>query len=285
MLCNEFSSVLEQEGLSPLPPAAQDHLAACGHCQNLMADLSSIVACAHQFPAEVEPPARTWVSLRAQMEAEGVIREVPADAYAPIADWLSNLRSWFSPRALATAGVGLILAIAAFLQFQKPTVAPSQSTTLLQPKAASPVPQVVAQTVPQIAQKVAAPVAPSVSAPSPATVAPSVLATSRRQATLTSRPADTLTSSTTPSDDFYLAMPAALNQAENELPRSGRADNPAVEASLRKNLRTVNNFIAECEKHVKKHPEDMLAREYLNSAYQQKAELIAALLDSGRSEQ
>jgi hypothetical protein len=29
----------------------------------------------------------------------------------------------------------------------------------------------------------------------------------------------------------------------------------------------------------------MLAREYLNSAYQQKAELIAALLDSGRSEQ
>jgi hypothetical protein len=281
MLCNEFSYVLEQDGLFPLPPAAQDHLAACDSCQILFADFSSIVACANQFPAEAEPPARIWVSLRAQMEAEGLIRELPADISVSSSDWLSSLRSWLSPRALATAGVGLILAVAAFLQFQKPTIAPVLSTTLVQPKTAPPTPQ-VAQASPQIAAKGAVPVPPSVTAHIPTTPALPVL---RRQATVTSHSAETVASPTSPSDDFYVAMPAALNQAENELPQSGRADNPAVEASLRKNLRTVNNFIAECEKHVKKHPEDMLAREYLNSAYQQKAELIAALLDSGRSEQ
>jgi ribosomal protein S15P/S13E len=93
----------------------------------------------------------------------------------------------------------------------------------------------------------------------------------------------TLTSS--PSEDVYFARTAALNQAENDVPNSSLATNPALDESLRKNLRTVNEFIAECEAHLKKHPQDMLAREYLNSAYQQKAELLAAMLDSGRSEQ
>ena len=88
-----------------------------------------------------------------------------------------------------------------------------------------------------------------------------------------------------PSLDVYQARSAALNQAENEASGSGVADNPALDEALRKNLRTVNGFIAECQAHLKKHPQDMLAREYLNSAYQQKAELLAAILDSGRSEQ
>ncbi len=88
-----------------------------------------------------------------------------------------------------------------------------------------------------------------------------------------------------PSEDVYFARSAALNQAEHEVSSSRLAGNPALDESLRKNLKTVNAFIAECEAHLKKHPQDTLAREYLNSAYQQKAELLAAMLDSGRSEQ
>jgi ribosomal protein S15P/S13E len=49
-------------------------------------------------------------------------------------------------------------------------------------------------------------------------------------------------------------------------------------------LRTLNEFIAECEKHLKQNPQDQLAREYLYSAYQQKADLLAAMMDSGRSD-
>jgi hypothetical protein len=35
---------------------------------------------------------------------------------------------------------------------------------------------------------------------------------------------------------------------------------------------------------LKQNPQDQLTREYLNMAYQQKAELLTSMLDSGRSE-
>jgi len=75
-----------------------------------------------------------------------------------------------------------------------------------------------------------------------------------------------------------------LNQAELDVPNMQLAGNATVDASLRDNLRTVNEFIAECQQHLKEHPGDLLAREYLESAYQQKAELLAAMMDSGGSE-
>jgi hypothetical protein len=54
--------------------------------------------------------------------------------------------------------------------------------------------------------------------------------------------------------------------------------------SLQKNLKAVDEFIVECEQHLRQDPQDQLAREYLSRAYQQKAELLSALLDSGTSE-
>ena len=74
MQCKEVEVVLEQEGWTPLPEAARDHLAGCSACQNLVEDLTAIVATAHLLPAEVEPPARVWTSLRAQLEKEGIIK-------------------------------------------------------------------------------------------------------------------------------------------------------------------------------------------------------------------
>ena len=52
MQCKQFASLLEQQGLSPLPAAAQDHLAACATCQDFLADLSSIVAAAKELAAQ-----------------------------------------------------------------------------------------------------------------------------------------------------------------------------------------------------------------------------------------
>jgi hypothetical protein len=45
----------------------------------------------------------------------------------------------------------------------------------------------------------------------------------------------------------------------------------------------VDDFIADCERRVKEEPQDDLAREYLSGAYQQKAELLAAMMDRGGS--
>jgi hypothetical protein len=41
--------------------------------ETLGADLRSIVSAAHKLPAEVAPPARAWISLRAQLEKEGIL--------------------------------------------------------------------------------------------------------------------------------------------------------------------------------------------------------------------
>jgi len=61
------------------------------------------------------------------------------------------------------------------------------------------------------------------------------------------------------------------------------ASSSPVDASLRDNLKKVNEFIAECERHLKEQPQDALTREYLSVAYQQKAELLSAIIERGRS--
>jgi len=63
------------------------------------------------------------------------------------------------------------------------------------------------------------------------------------------------------------------------------ASSSPVDASLRENLQKVDDFIAECERHLKEQPQDDLAREYLTNAYQQKAELLSAMIDRGGSVQ
>jgi hypothetical protein len=266
MQCNEFASVIEQQGLLPLSPAAQDHLAGCVSCQDFLADLSSISALANELPAEAEPPQRVWVSLRAQLEAEGLIKE-PAFATREVsAGWMQKLRAWFTLRSLATAGVGLVLAIAAFLQLHKPSAPANPS-----------VPVARQEVKPAIQQQVAsAQVAPLEQAPAQHRPA-------SRHSITTPEPSERALAA--PPLQVFQADRAGTNPGEPELAGSRLAGNPALDESLQKNLRIVNEFIAECEAHLKKHPQDMLAREYLNSANQQKAQLIAAMLDSGRSEQ
>jgi hypothetical protein len=58
----------------------------------------------------------------------------------------------------------------------------------------------------------------------------------------------------------------------------------SVSFSLQQNLQIVDNFIAVCEKSVREHPGDPLAREYLYGAYQQKADLLAVATDRSELE-
>jgi len=215
MQCKELESVLEGQGLGPLPVEAQQHLAGCPACQGILADFSAIAAIAKTIPAEVNPPDRIWVSVRAQLKAEGLIREpveLPEKSPQRQNRW-QNLLALLRPRNLATVGVALLLLIGAALETGKHK---------------SPDPQ------------------PPLPSPSEAGV--------------------------------------TLQQAEQDLPNIQLAGNSTVDASLRQNLLTVNEFIAECEQHLKLNPQDEMAREYLYSAYQQKADLLSAMMDSGRSE-
>jgi hypothetical protein len=64
---------LERDGRPPLPEGARAHVRERSRRQSFVADLTSIVSAAHQLAEEVDPPARVWASLRAQLEKEGIL--------------------------------------------------------------------------------------------------------------------------------------------------------------------------------------------------------------------
>jgi hypothetical protein len=204
MQCNELESVLEQDGIAPLPEAARAHLAQCDACRGYVADLTSIVATAHLLPIEVEPPARVWVSLRARLESEGLIKTNKPVVRA--SSWLGSFQDLFRSRVLATAAVGMFVVGGIALQMQKPAEA-----------------------------------------------------------------------------EPFREVAMALDQQERDLTSVNQARTSDADASLRQNLRTLDDFIADCKHHVKEQPQDDLAREYLSSAYSQKAELLSAMMERGGS--
>jgi hypothetical protein len=119
MQCREIEAVIEREGFSPLPAAARAHVVSCLACRSFVADLTSIVAAARELPAELEPPARVWVSLRTQLESEGIIK-LPASAKPAHDSWWHGFADLLGARTLATATVGLLILAGAILQVQMP---------------------------------------------------------------------------------------------------------------------------------------------------------------------
>src|ERR1700760_672517 len=141
MQCKELEAVLEQDGFSPLPPDAREHLAGCTNCQGLLADLTTIVATAKLIPSEVTPPDRIWISLRAQLQAEGVIKEqVPALVDAEQPSWWRNLSAVFRPRILAPAAIGIALALGIYFQTHKPAAAPAETNVPVAKAVTTPTP-------------------------------------------------------------------------------------------------------------------------------------------------
>jgi hypothetical protein len=218
MQCKDVEIVVEQEGLAPLPEAARAHVAACSQCQDFVADLAAIVSVANELPAEVEPPARVWVSLRAQLELEGIIKTPVVPASGERLAWWHGFNDLFRSRALATATVGLLIVAAGVFQLRQ---TPDAS---LEPNGVGAGPA---------------------------------------------------------SQSSFAQTAKVLNEQEGDLRnmRLAGTSASAVDSSFRQNLQQVDDFIAVCEQRVKVAPEDDLAREYLSNAYQQKAELLSAMMD------
>jgi len=228
MQCKDIELVLEQEGLEPLPEDARAHLAECRDCRNYIADLTSLVDAAKKLPAEITPPDRVWISLRAQLEAEGIIRTPAEIVPAESASWWQSISAFFRNRVLATAMVGILIAAAAVFQIRS-----DRATSALDARKSLETPR------PQALQEV-------------------------------------------PSGEFA-GTAQALKDQEPLATGMILASTSPVDASLRDNLKKVNEFIADCERHLKEQPQDELTREYLSAAYQQKAELLSAMIERGRS--
>ncbi len=276
MQCKQLEAVLEREELSSLPPDAQEHLAGCAACQDMLAGLSAIVEAAQHIPAEAAPPQRVWVSLRAQLEAEGIIHE-PEVVEGPMRTaWWHGLEQLLRPRALATIGAAVFLVAGGVYLQQKRATSTAGNTTRVQPQ------------VKEVAKAVVPP-APEENAPKPTSSGNTGAVTQTTRVNTPAQPAEPRESPKalrpSPTEDAYFGESAAtMNQMEGAVPARELADNAEVDAAFRDNLRTLNAFIAECEARLKKNPRDRLTREYLNMALRQKAELLTAMMDSGRSE-
>ena len=252
MQCKDLESVLALEDLASLPIEIREHLEGCPHCQDFLADLDTIVATAKTLSTEVTPPDRVWISLRAQLEAEGLIKE-PVEV-PERTGWWENLRLLWRPRSLVTATAALALGAAAFFLVHHTNY--NAATNKQQPAAS----ETADNSVP-------------VSAPA---------AKSGKSAGLTTSKVKELAPS--PSENASTTLSETeLDVSNMRLAGSGNG-NAQVDVSLRQNLRTLNEFIAECERHLKENPQDEVAREYLYTAYQQKADLLAAMMETGRSE-
>ena len=191
-------------------------MATCSHCREFVADLAAIVSVAKQLPAEVEPPARVWLSLQAQLELEGIIKTPVVPARGERSSWWHGFNDLFRSRALATAAVGLLIVAAGVLQLRQPADTPLETNASV----AGPVWQIPFAQTAQV-----------------------------------------------------------LNDQEIDLRNMQLASTSAVDTSFRQNLQQVDDFIADCERRVSAAPQDELAREYLSNAYQQKAELLSAMMD------
>lgn len=234
MQCKDVELVLEQEGLEPLPLEARTHLAECRDCRNYIADLTSLVDAAKKLPAEITPPDRVWISLRTQLEEEGIIR-TPADPIPSesISFW-DSISAFFRSRVVATSMVGILIVAAAVFQIRSDrTSSVSVNAPPMQSAKTQPLP---------VAEPTAA----------------------------------------EPTGEFDRTA-RALNDQEPVATGMLLASTSPIDASLRDNLKKVNEFIADCERHLKEQPQDELTREYLSAAYEQKAELLSAMIERGRS--
>jgi len=213
MQCRELDVFFEQNGLVPLSAAARQHLSECHACKHFFDDVTAIVAVAHQLPAEIEPPANIWVSIRTELIREGVVRGISSDRETT--SWWQSFTELFRNRGWATAAVAMVVILVAFLLTSKPRE--------------------------QVLQV---------------------------------------------QEDPYASTVTTLSQQEHDLANMQLASTgatSAVDTSLQQNLQQVNEFIADCERRVREVPSDELAREYLTNAYQQKAQLLSAMMDRGGS--
>jgi len=211
MDCNAFWNQLEQWMEGERSSDARAHLRGCPNCRSALTDLDAIRQSASSMgDADVAPPDRIWISLRAQLEEEGLIH---ADRHG----WADTVKGWFEeifavvPRP-ALAGAYLVALIAVGLALAAPSYRRSDG------------------------------------------------------AQIPTRP-----------------LTAQLNTDEEHAISFVTDSDPAVAASLRKNLAIVDNYIALCEKSVQEEPENEIARDYLYGAYLQKADLLAQMTERGET--
>ena len=213
--CRQFeidlAAYLEGE---PLPEIAR-HAEACPFCSVVLTDLELLRSESRSLPLE-EPPARVWANVRAQLAAEGVIREQVS--------W----RRWFSLGNLqhAAAPLGALACLAIF------------GAVLLVPT--------------------------------------SSMDHARTAGWLSLKDRDAAAARILKVEDGELAD--MVGELERDFNAQQDSLTPTVKETYLQGLKSLDESISECRASVEQEPGNTLARQFLQAAYTQKAEVLAAAL-------
>ena len=200
-------------------PFVARHVAQCEFCAIVLGDLQLLRSEALDFPLE-EPPATLWANIRANLEAEGLIR----NQNQGLLDWLDSFGHAGGIRFAFQFGAAACLLLVGLV--------------LLSPTASKELRRNVASV-------------------EPASAAQPTLSGSNTSATFLK----------------------SLEDMEASYRERAKALDPQVRQSYQRGLQSLNDSIRECQVVVQEHPNDSEAREYLTSAYEQKAAVLMTALE------
>jgi hypothetical protein len=114
--CSAFLNQLEQWMEGERPADARAHFRHCPRCRSLVEDVDSIRETAHSMEsADADPPDRIWISLRAQLEKEGLIHGERRDWAEALKDWFDGVFSAVPRPALAGSYLVALIAVSVAL--------------------------------------------------------------------------------------------------------------------------------------------------------------------------
>jgi hypothetical protein len=112
MNCNEFLKQVDAWMGGEHTSDAQGHVRECTNCRGLVEDMDAILQTADAWAAdEADPPAGVWVSLRAQLEQEGLIHGEGREQSKGLAGWFGEIFAAVPRPALAGAYLLALMAV------------------------------------------------------------------------------------------------------------------------------------------------------------------------------
>lgn len=114
--CSDFLKQLEAWMEGERASDARGHLRGCAHCRGLVEEMDAIRQTAGAWAAEeADPPARVWVSLRAQLAQEGLIRGEEHRQAKGLGGWFGGIFGAVPRPALAGAYLLALIAVSVAL--------------------------------------------------------------------------------------------------------------------------------------------------------------------------
>lgn len=269
--CDGFADALadylEGDASENVRAAVETHAASCPACAQLLADLRDISTSAAALPL-LTPSRDLWSGVAERIDAP----VIPLDA--PLATRTIARRTWLRPALAAAALVGITAGVTHFATRAALSVPAATQTVAAAPKAASPLPTVVASNATISSTATERPAEPSVAPASSRRGAPS----SARRSSVPARLASTVPGADV-ADPVFNSEISKLRQIVKE--RRSQLD-PKTVAVLEQSIAVMDSAIAQSRAALKKDPASGFLATQLNHSLEKKVELLrtAALLPS-----